>query len=360
MKIPSELKIAYIFFGGFGVFLINNPWSMMVFLLLNLILFLSIKEKGGKSFRFLVKVRWFLLLIFLMSALTGDSDFILFKISKWSLGVNYEGIIDGGIRAAKVVTMLLITQVVRVTTNQQSFASGLMSFGLGKTASDSINSVIGVVLDEKKTKKKGLNKNNKREKQNSKSQVSAIDTIIGKVGNLPDKIKSKVKSAQEQLDSTSDGIAESSLAITLIRMVKIAPGLPIAPGHKNVLIFPVFIYGIKKSKQKLAGFKIGIVSGVIHFFMGFGKYGPLGIFQFALIGLFFDMGLKLFSRRLTIFPLLILGVLAGLLRFSTEFLLAWILGLPKEFYFLYLPYVIAQMSFGAGSAFVSMKLLDKK
>ena len=54
------------------------------------------------------------------------------------------------------------------------------------------------------------------------------------------RILSKIESSKEQLkDSKADGIAESALAITLIRMVKIAPGLPLAPGHKNILIFAV-------------------------------------------------------------------------------------------------------------------------
>ncbi len=357
MNIPSPYKILYIFIGGCSVFIFNNHLFLSFFFLFNLTLFLLVKTEKKKSFKFLEKVKWFLLLIFLMSAFTGENDFPILQIKKFTIAVSYDGIIDGIFKAGKVATMLIITQIVRLTTKDSEFTHGLKSFGLGNSTSESINEIIEIVLGEKNNKKKGQGKNQK-EKENNKS-TSAFDALKGKVGNLPDKIRAKNESARAKLKSSNNSIAESALTITLIRMVKIAPGLPLAPGHKNILIFPVFIYGIKKSTQKFSGLKIGLTSGVIHFLLGFGKYGPFSIFQFAIIGLFFDLFFSIFPNKNGLVHLFIMGIFAGVLRFSTEFLLAWALGLPKPFYFLYLPYIISQTAFGGGSAFVSKKLLEK-
>jgi hypothetical protein len=142
-------------------------------------------------------------------------------------------------------------------------------------------------------------------------------------------------------------------------MVKIAPGLPLAPGHKNILFFPVFIYGILKSKRKFAGAQIGLISGILHFTMGFGKYGPLGIIEFAILGGIFDLLLKLPFNKDKLWFLMLLGGIGGLVRISTEIVILLVLGMPEAFYLIYFPYVIAQMAFGIASGFITKSILTE-
>jgi hypothetical protein len=140
-------------------------------------------------------------------------------------------------------------------------------------------------------------------------------------------------------------------------MVKIAPGLPLAPGHKNILFFPVFIYGILKSKRKFAGAQIGLISGILHFTLGFGKYGPLGIIEFAILGWVFDVLLKLPVNENKLWYLMFLGGIGGFIRISTEMLILLVLGMPEAFYIIYFPYVIAQVAFGIASGFITKSIL---
>ena len=142
-------------------------------------------------------------------------------------------------------------------------------------------------------------------------------------------------------------------------MVKIAPGLPLAPGHKNILVIPVFIHGISKSRKKLAGLQIGSISGILHFSMGFGKYGPLGILQFSVLGLVIDLLLKLPIKKTNLIFLMLIGGIGGAVRVGSEILLSLLFGMPGAFYLLYLPYIISQVSFGIASGIISRALLKQ-
>jgi hypothetical protein len=140
-------------------------------------------------------------------------------------------------------------------------------------------------------------------------------------------------------------------------MVKIAPGLPIAPGHKNILVFPLFINAILKSKKPFAGIQIGSISGILHFSMGFGKYGPLGILEFVIVGGMIDLMLKLPFKKTNLVYLMSIGAIAGITRIGIEILLAYILGISSAFFIIFLPYIISQISFGIASGFISRAIL---
>ena len=267
---------------------------------------------------------------------------------------------EGLVMVAKIIAMLMVTQVVRWSMKAHEFMEGLTKVGLSESSANIVNEIIQITLEGKKGSGKGRNKSLK-EKGKKESSVNAAEVLLkGKIGKLPQKVMSKIDEARAVFEGNPHSIlASAALSITLIRMVKIAPGLPIAPGHKNVLIIPVFIYAISKTKKPFAGLQIGLISGLIHFLMGFGKYGPLSIFQFALLGLVLDLLLKLPIKRRGLLFYMVLGGIAGLIRFSTELLLVYILGLSNVIYLLYLPMILAQVSFGIASGFVSKEILKK-
>jgi hypothetical protein len=95
--------------------------------------------------------------------------------------------------------------------------------------------------------------------------------------------------------------------------------------------------------------------------MGFGKFGPLGILEFSIVGLVIDLMLRLPFKKTNLFFLMLIGGTCGLVRITIEILLAYIL-LPNSelsiaFILVYLPYIISQVSFGIASGFVSRALL---
>jgi hypothetical protein len=372
--LKNTLKILYIFLAGVGVFFINNLWVLLAVIGIHILLYFFIKSKK-KSLRFLWKIKWFVLLIFLIHAFSGNNDIILYHFSNWdwSIALSYDGMYKGGVMAGKLLAMLTITQVVRLSMTSQEFVKGLSGVGMSISSAEIIDQIIGVVTEEKKGKGGGgdgsgsgggKKSKEKEKKQNQEdTEIRAVDILTkGKVGNIPKKLVKRLQFAGENFkDSPNASIAASALAITLIRMVKIAPGLPLAPGHKSVLLFPVFIYGISNSEKRFAGVQIGSISGILHFSMGFGKFGPLGILEFSIVGLVIDLMLRLPFKKTNLFFLMLIGGTCGLVRITIEILLAYTL-LPNSelsiaFILVYLPYIISQVSFGIASGFVSRALL---
>lgn len=157
-------------------------------------------------------------------------------------------------------------------------------------------------------------------------------------------------------------IVAVAVAIMSVKMLQIMPGLPIAPGHKNVLIIPFFLIAASLTKMRLGGFWAGLTTGVVSVLLGYGKYGVLEIAHFAAPGLLADMlmpvaGLKA-SRWLRLLNFAAIGAVMGAGRFAANFLVIILAGAPKLAFILYLPMLISQIAFGAVSAFVTLFLLD--
>ncbi len=344
----------------------NNLFILLGIIAVHLALYFAIKNPD-KSLRFLLKVKWFVLLIFLVHAFTG----ILFlEELDWSSPTTYDGVIIGAIMACKLISMLMITQVVRFTMKKNEFVHGLTGLGLSASSAEIIDEIIDIVGTEKKSKGRGKGKGqgknkgggNKEDQKEEENGDKAIDVLLtGKVGNIPKKLINRLNFATEKFKNNPNGaVASSALAITLIRMVKVAPGLPLAPGHKNILVIPVFIHAIEKSEKKFAGVQIGSISGILHFSMGFGKFGPLGIFEFAILGGVIDLMLKLPIKKTNLVYLMCIGAVGGLTRIATEILIAYALGMSSAFFIIILPYIISQISFGIASGFISRAILKNK
>ncbi len=362
----NALKILYILIAGIGVFFINEIYFLLGFIGLHLLL-LALVQHPDKSLRFLWKVKWFIFIIFLFHSLSFSGDIVLFKLKKWTLGLSYEGLLAGSIMACKLISMLLVTQVVRWSMKPGEFIQGMTKLGLSKNNASIIDQIMHIVAEEKGTKKKGSGSGSgsgggKGKNNSNKGEVQSKDVLLkGKIGNLPARILDKINFAKGKFANDPNAIvASSSLAVTLIRLVKIAPGLPLAPGHKNILLMPVIIHGIVKSERKFTGAQIGFISGILHFSMGFGKYGPLGIAQFALMGLVLDLFFRIPVNQNRLWFLMLAGGLGGLMRITSEILLAVVLGMPNTFFLIYLPYIISQVAFGAASGFITKPLIKQK
>jgi len=328
--------------------------------------------------RFLLRVKWFIVIIFLGNAFVGAEDVILLTIKKWNLSVSYSGMLTGAIMCFRLLSMILITQVVRFSMTKKEFIAGLSGVGLSVSSAEIIDTILDIVSLEKTEKKQGGNGGGKGRGQGGgqgnpagdkastdvKEDKAILVVLKGKVGNIPRKLVERLEySSGKFANNPNAALAGGTLAITLIRMVKIAPGLPIAPGHKNILAIPVFIYSIQKTKKAFAGLQMGFISGILHFSMGFGKYGALSIFEFALVGGIIDLLLKLPIKRTNLVFLMFIGAIAALVKVSFEILMVLVF-LPKgsnltyAFFIVYLvPLIISQLSFGIGSGFISRAIL---
>ncbi len=350
--LPPVLRIIYILAVSVCIFVFNNIYIVLGLLTLQIALWLSLSIPL-KKLKPLKRIQTFLLvLIFFYTFFHGENDFILFSIKKLKFGISYSGFYAGLFMSSKLLTMLLATFVVRFTTSSDQFMIGLRKLGMPKDFSLIIDGILETI--ESQPKKKNKNGKNKGE------GISIKSVLKGNFSEITDLINSKLDEARATFANNDVAIISAfSLIVTLIRFMKITPGFPIAPGHKNVLIIPFFILASRLTNKRFAGTSIGFLSGIIHFMSGFGKYGPLGILQFALLGLIVDLFMLLFKKSNSIIVFCLIGAIAGFTRVSAEIGLAWLLRMPVEYYLFYLPYVASQCLFGAASGIVTKYLIKK-
>lgn len=224
--------------------------------------------------------------------------------------------------------------------------------GLSIDQATVLDATMELVEHQRERKKK---KSNKGEKPKGKRKLG--DIIKGKIEFLIDQVNEQMSDAKEKFKSSQLAITVTFTGIiSAIRFIKIAPGLPIAPGHKNILIMPLFINAAIISDKRFTATNIGFLSGLINFLAGFGKYGPLGPLQFMVPGLVIDLLKPIYNKTNSIVIFGLVGFLAGASRVAAEITLAYLVGMPQEFYLVYLPFIIAQCSFGLLSAPVTRLL----
>ena len=248
---------------------------------------------------------------------------------------------------SNVLVMILITALVRKTSKPVELLNGLQKLGMSIDQATVLDAVLEVV-----EMKKGRKKNRRKEdKKTGRAKWKLRDIIRGEIEFLVEMVNQRMDEARSKFKSSHLAITVTfTTAISLIRFIKVAPGLPIAPGHKNVLIMPLFINAVKLSQKRFTATNLGFLSGLINFLAGFGKYGPLGPLQFMIPGIVIDLLAPIFKNSNSIFVYGLVGFVAGASRVAAEISLAYLVGMPQEFYLVYLPFIISQCSFGMLSA----------
>ena len=147
-----------------------------------------------------------------------------------------------------------------------------------------------------------------------------------------------------------------------LKALQVLPGLPVAPGHKNLLIVPFFLLASALTHGRFGGLWTGLTTGLVSVMLGYGKYGILEVAHFAVPGLMADLLLPLTHRRgprwLRLGEFAVVGALMGAGRFAANFLVIVLAGAPWTAFVIYLPMLGSQVAFGAISALVAVVVLD--
>ena len=80
-----------------------------------------------------------------------------------------------------------------------------------------------------------------------------------------------------------------AVAIMGTKLIQVLPGIPIAPGHKNVLIVPLLLLAASLTQMRFGGLWTGLTVGIVSVLSGYGQYGVLEIAHFAVPGLMADV-----------------------------------------------------------------------
>ena len=349
-KIDSRIKIAYLIFVSITVLLYDNLYVTFTLITLQIIFWILSGSKV-KDLKILRKLfPWILAIIFFYSVFVPERDFVLFTLFDYHFRVNSNGFIESLRIVARFLTMIFASIVIRSNTTSEDFLKGLVSLKMPEKFALILDSVLSSIEEKLKNKNKNKGEDGKR--------IVLKRIIKGDFYVLIDMINQRLAEAKTRFsDSDLAIISAFTLIITGIRFIQIVPGFPIAPGYKNVVIIPLFIVAASLTKSRYTATYIGFLSGVIHFMIGMGRFGVLGILQFMAPGIVVDMLIRFTKLSNSIIIYALIGISAGLARVSALILLSIVFRVPSEFYFLLIPFLISQCIFGALSAPVTKYML---
>jgi hypothetical protein len=347
-----EFKILYLLVVALAALFLKDPLPTGVLLALQVFSWLvsGIRKKDLNIFR---KTFGFALSIVLINSFfSSPKDFAVLSILNFDLFASTSGFLEAMVMVVRFYTILCASVLVRSTTSSEEFTQGLVRLKLSKNMAQILDAILSSLEGKQEGQGKGQGKSQGKKEYTLKGILKGDFTfLVNMVQRRLDEAKTKF------IDFDWAVISAVSIMVVGIRMIKILPGIPIAPGHKNIIVIPLFILVATLSKKKFSATYVGFLSGVISFMFGFGKYGILGIVQFMVPGLIVDLMIGLSFASQSLWMLGLIGFCAGMGRVSAEILMALVFGLPKAFYLFFFPLFISQSIFGLLSAPLSKYLL---
>ena len=150
-----------------------------------------------------------------------------------------------------------------------------------------------------------------------------------------------------------------------IKALKILPNVPFAPGHKLVLLTPLYIVASLYSRSRFGATWTGLTMGMVAFLMGDGKYGIFEILKHVAPGLICDLVVPrlarftLGSKTRGASPLTwsFAGGLIAAGRFATIFCVTLFVQPPAVAWAFLVPGATVHITFGVLSGYMSHHLV---
>lgn len=366
-------KILYVLAVGVFAFVLNQPPVLLALLALQLALWFI----AGLDLRSLVQALRRLLLfvtfIVLSYAFFGPEGgpVLTFEILGFGLDVSEAGVVLGLLHSSRIVTVVVCAQLVQRTGNPSDFVQGLRALRFPEFLAHGLDLLLaslggqapgeghgrrarGRGKGKSKTHRKGF-----RFKRILKGDVSVVaEAIEAQMARTRDQVVTRGLAPSRAQDLVV--IVGLAVFAMTIRLIQIMPGLPVAPGHKGVILIPLYIVAHTLTNTRWGATQFGLLTGIASFLMGQGRFGPFDILRHVTPGLFVDLVMPLvmaMTARPGAWMYGLVGLGAAVTRISTLVVLALLVDVPPAFYALLLPAAITGSLFGALSGVVTFHLM---
>jgi hypothetical protein len=357
-------------------FAVTQParWFVIPALLaLQVVILLACRFPSSEIARPVWRLKWlFLFLIgcyvLLPPESPGAGDLVLpwrVPLVDWLVPLNLTGLERAALMCLQILTLLLASTVVRVTGSGSDVVDGLRALRLPDLFVYSLDHTLELLGGAKKSGR------GRAEAAGQGGTVSTVKRLLrGDIGGFVQTIRTNIERAGERPGHASDrrlgprlvhdiGIVTGiALCMASVKVVKLLPGLPFAPGHKALLLFPLYVLASRLTHSRWGGTAAGSIMGVIGFLQGDGRFGILEIFKHVAPGLVIDLAGPL-VRRLPAWALgyCFLGLAAAAGRVTTELMLVLLLGARAEVYLFPAAVLIPSLLAGFLSGFVTIFVL---
>jgi hypothetical protein len=298
----------------------------------------------------------------------GAGDLVLpwrLPLVDWVVPLHLTGLERAALMCLQILTLLLASTVVRLTGSGRDLTNGLRALRLPDLFVYSLDHTLELFGGAKKS---GRGRAEAAEQGGTFSTLRRL--LRGDIGGFVQTIRTNIERARARPDHESDrrlgprlvhdiGIVTGiALCMASVKVLKLLPGLPFAPGHKALLLFPLYVLASRLTHSRWGGTAAGSIMGVIGFLQGDGRFGVLEILKHVAPGLVIDFAEPL-VRRLPAWALgyCFLGVAAAAGRITTELVLVFLLGARAEVYLFPAAVLVPNLLAGFLSGFVTIFVL---
>jgi molybdenum ABC transporter ATP-binding protein len=345
-----------------------HSWYIVPGLLgLQFLILLAANVEPAEIFRAATRLKW--LFIFLLGTyllLPSDSQstdavFLWKPLANFrAIALNVTEAKTAALMCLQIMTVILVSAVVRLTGSGTDLVEGLRGFGFPKLFVYSIDYTLALLgglrkkgtgrgdgrgrMDSQQTDSGERARGFARVRQQAKEAVTVVKRMLsGDVGVFTQSIQQNMERAQSHIVQESAGKLDSKLAhdvaaitgISLVmmslKMLRILPGIPFFSGYKTLLLYPLYILAADLTYSRWGGTVCGTIMGVLGFMQGDGRYGAMEILKHTAPGFVVDLGWPLLRRvirresatgvrkLLPIAMLCLFGLVLAIARTSTEF-----------------------------------------
>ena len=390
--IDPRLRALYLVGVAVGVFFLPD-WKLCAAVAgAQVVAWLSLGLGVKALLRQLRKLVLFLAVIAVAYALVGEdpaSDrWIVVSIFGLEIDVNASGALVGLTMVLRIVTVVLASHVARAG-DARALAAGLGRLGVPRSAALAIDTVLALLGDGggrgggggggggrgRGGGRGGGDGGGDGRGDGRGGFWSALRRLArGDVGVLVERLDRHVARAERHIHDAArsreegarlarDVAVVAGLALTMlgIKALKLLPGLPFAPGHKGVLLIPLYIAAGLMTRSRAGSTMTGLTMGTAAFLLGDGRYGIFEIAKHVAPGVLVDALLPLMRVgrvRRGVVAWALFGLVVALGRFATITAIALAVQAPALVYAVLVPGLVIHAVFGVLSGIVTAPLVQ--
>ncbi len=376
----TRAKLVYLIALAFIMFVFDQAAVITALFVLQLLLWSTSNLPAAGLWAAIRRLRLFYLIIVASYAFVGTGNPVSdqwypLPAGPWVIEFNLTGIQLALLMCLRVITLVVASSWVRLSSPQGAFVRGLRAIGLPELAALGIDATLGNLGGAGMGKGDGSGGGRKRRdasKQDNGESLTFAQIRSGDITVITDWFARHFRKARCTLADQYQEVPARmihdltvvlsvSLAIMSLKLLQIMPGLPLAPGHKNVLVIPLLLFAARATHGRFGATTTSLVVGIVSFMLGYGKYCILELAHFLVPGVLADVLTPLArasSRSGRLLQFIVIGAILGLGRFAANFLIIVLAGAPQLAFVLYVPMLVSQIVFGATSGFVSLVFPD--
>jgi hypothetical protein len=368
-------RVAYLFAVGVGCFLIRDVRAVLTLLALQITLWFVVRLPVRRLLRRVYKLWGFALFVVLSYGMTADGEgadrWEQFVLLGRTVSINVGGLATGALMFARVFLVILASDIVRAG-EPKAIAEGLRAFKVSPKFAATLDSVLALMgeVQEQGRGRRGTGAGG----GGGGGFWAAFKRIArGDLGPIAARLETHIEQAvahsERQGTEASLGktatrdlavVAGITLSMLGIKALKILPGLPFAPGHKLVLLTPLYIVAALLTTMRWGATLTGLTMGVVSFLLGDGKYGIFELLKHLTPGILCDLMVPLLvTRGRNPGPAgwALFGGLIALGRFATILAMTFLIQAPAVAYAILIPGLTIHLTFGVLSGWMSHHLV---